>query len=99
MPADTRGAYAAFRTAISRLRERGAGSGRTPPGPAPEAARVQAALEMHELGVRMYRQRMHREHPRAQRREIDGMVRAWLAEPPRSGHLRLPSRERDRGIR
>jgi hypothetical protein len=54
---------------------------------------------MHELGVRLYRQRMHREHPHAQRREIDGMVRAWLAEPPRSGQLRLPSRERDRGIR
>jgi hypothetical protein len=53
---------------------------------------------MHEFGVRLYRQRMHREHPRAHRREIDGMVRAWLAEPPRSGHLRLPSRERDRGI-
>ncbi len=53
---------------------------------------------MHEFGVRLYRQRMHREHPDARRREIDGMVRAWLAEPPRSGHLRLPSRERDRGI-
>jgi hypothetical protein len=54
---------------------------------------------MHELGVRLYRQRMHREHPHAHRNEIDGMVRAWLAEPPRSEGLRLPSRERDRGIR
>ena len=33
------------------------------------------------------------------RSEIDGMVWAWLAEPPHSGHLRLPSRERDLGIR
>jgi len=98
MPADTRGAYSAFRTAISRLRERGAGSGRTPPGPAPEAARVQAALEMHELGVRMYRQRMHREHPKAGRREIDGMIARWLAERPRAGRLRLPSREQHRDI-
>jgi hypothetical protein len=54
---------------------------------------------MHELGVRLYRQRMHREHPHAHRDEIEGMVRAWLAEPPRSGGLRLPSRERDRGVR
>jgi hypothetical protein len=54
---------------------------------------------MHELGVRLYRQRMHREHPQANRDEIDGMVRAWLAETPRGGHLRLPSRERNRDIR
>jgi hypothetical protein len=53
---------------------------------------------MHEFGVRLYRQRMHREHPQANRNEIDGMVRTWLAEPPRSGYLRLPSRKRDRGI-
>ena len=28
----------------------------------------------------MYRQRMHREHPQATRREIDGMITTWLAE-------------------
>jgi hypothetical protein len=66
---------------------------------APEAARIQAALNMHEFGVRLYRQRMHREHPQASGAEIAGMVREWLAEPPRSGRLRLPSRERDRDIR
>jgi Rv0078B-related antitoxin len=65
----------------------------------PEAVLVQAALDMQELGVRLYRQRMHREHPEAHRSEIDGMVRAWLAEPPHSGHLRLASGEQDRGIR
>jgi hypothetical protein len=54
---------------------------------------------MHEFGVRLYRQRMHREHPQASGAEIAGMVREWLAEPPRSGRLRLPSRERDRDIR
>jgi Rv0078B-related antitoxin len=63
---------------------------------APEATRIQAALDMHELGVRLYKQRMHREHPHARQDEIDGMVRAWLVEPPRFNHLRLPSRERDR---
>jgi hypothetical protein len=96
MPADAQGSYRALRTAVSRLRGRRAGPGHAPPGQVPEAARVQAALEMHEFGVRMYRQRMHREHPQASRREIDGMVTAWLAERPHSGSLRLASRERHR---
>lgn len=88
-----------FRTLVTRLRERRAGGGRPAvKNQGPEAARIQAALEMHEFGVRLYRQRMHREHPQANRNEIDGMVRTWLAEPPRSGYLRLPSRKRDRGI-
>jgi hypothetical protein len=56
-------------------------------------------MDMHELGVRLYRQRMHREHPHADRSDIDRMVKAWLAEPARSGQLRLRSRERGRGIR
>lgn len=100
MPAEARRAASAFRAAVTRLRGWRTGAGRAAAADAgPEAVRIQAALEMHELGVRLYRQRMHREHPRAHRREVDGMVRAWLAEPPRSGHLRLPSRERDRGIR
>jgi Rv0078B-related antitoxin len=98
MPADTPGPYSAFRTVIPRLRQRRAGSGHSPPGQAPEAVRVQAALEMHELGVRMYRQRMHREHPKAGRREIDGMIARWLAERPHAGRLRLSSREQHRDI-
>jgi hypothetical protein len=47
---------------------------------------------MHELGVRLYRQRMRREHPQASTTEVNAMVRAWLAEPPQNGSLRLPSR-------
>jgi hypothetical protein len=99
MPADIQGAPGALRTIVARLRELRAGTGRVAMERGPEAARIQAALDMHELGVRLYRQRMLREHPQANLDEIDGMVRAWLAEPPRGGHLRLPSRERDRGIR
>lgn len=100
MPAEVRRTASAFRTIVTRLRGRRAGAVRAPMKDAgPEAARIQAALDMHELGVRLYRQRMHREHPDAHRSEVDGMVRAWLAEPPHSGHLRLPSRERDLGIR
>jgi hypothetical protein len=98
MPADSRGIYTALRTAVSRLRGRRAASGHAPPGQAPEATRVRAALEMHELGVRMYRQRMHREHPQATRRDIDGMIATWLAERPHAGRLRLPSREQHRDI-
>jgi hypothetical protein len=99
MPADTQGTSKAFRTIIMRLRERPAGSGRAARGQTAEATRVQAALDMHELGVRLYRQRMHCEHPQADRDEIDGMVTAWLAEPPHDGRLRLPSREQHRDIR
>jgi len=58
---------------------------------------MRSALEMHELGVQLYRQRMRREHPEAGRVEIDGLVRGWLAAPPSAGWLRLPSREQGHG--
>ncbi len=99
MPADIRGIAGGFRIILARLLGRRAEAGRAARGRTPEAARMQAALDMHALGVRLYRQRMHREHPQASRDEIDAMVRAWLTDPPHGGHLRLPSRERDRGIR
>jgi Rv0078B-related antitoxin len=60
----------------------------------PEAERMRSALEMHDLGVKLYRQRMRREHPDAGRREIEGLVRSWLTAPPPDTRLRLPSRER-----
>src|SRR5690348_10117467 len=44
------GVYTALRAIVSRLRERTAGSGHSAPGQTPEVTRVQAALEMHELG-------------------------------------------------
>ena len=66
MPAEARRAASAFRAVVTRLRGRRAGAGRAAATDAgPEAARIQTALDMHELGVRLYRQRMHREHPRA----------------------------------
>lgn len=64
----------------------------------PEAERLQAALDMHDLGIRLYRQRMHREHPHANRTQIDNMVKTWLAEPSRGSRLRLPSREQNHDI-
>jgi hypothetical protein len=63
----------------------------------PEAERMRSALEMHEFGVQLYRQRMCREHPDASHAEIDGMVRGWLAAPPTPGRLRLPSRGHGHG--
>ena len=59
----------------------------------PEAERMRSALEMHDLGVRLYQQRMRREHPEAGRKKIDGLVRTWLTAPPPDTRLRLPSRE------
>ena len=63
----------------------------------PEAERMRSALDMHEFGVQLYRQRMRREHPGASRRDIEGLVRTWPTSPPLGTTLRLPSRE-DRGF-
>jgi hypothetical protein len=83
---------AGFRTLFARLaRRRGAFEW------TPEAERMRSALEMHEFGVQLYRQRMHRERPEASSTEIDGLVRRWLTAPAPSGRLRLSSRERGHG--
>jgi hypothetical protein len=58
---------------------------------------MRSALEMHELGMQLYRQRMRREHPEASRGEIDGLVYGWLTAPSSGGRLRLPSREQGHG--
>jgi hypothetical protein len=44
---------------------------------------------MHDPGVKLYRQRMRREHPQVDGSELDALVRTWLAEPPRSGRPRF----------
>jgi hypothetical protein len=82
-----------FRTLFAHLAERRAAAGRGAFEWTPEAERMRSALEMHELGVQLYRQRMRREHPEASRAEIDGLVHGWLTAPSPSGRLRLPSRE------
>ena len=97
MAAEVRGTRQAFQNMAARLRRYRLGAVR-PAQQIPEAARLQAAMDMHELGVRLYRQRMHREHPKADRTEIDRLVKTWLADPPGGRRLRLRSRERGRGI-
>ncbi|GAA1542488.1 hypothetical protein GCM10009788_51350 [Nocardioides humi] len=54
---------------------------------------MRTALDLHDLGVKLYRQRMQREHPHASEVEIDGIVRAWLAAPPLPGRVRLRTSE------
>jgi Rv0078B-related antitoxin len=67
-----------FRTLFARLAERRGAARQGAFEWTPEAERMRSALEMHELGVQLYRQRMRREHPKASRAEIDGLVRGWL---------------------
>lgn len=61
----------------------------------PYIGRMREISDLHEFGVAIYRQRMHREHPQATEDELDELVRAWLAEPPRGGRLRRPERRTD----
>jgi hypothetical protein len=48
----------------------------------PEAQRFRLALQMAELGISMYRQRMRREHISASDEEIEAEVQAWLMRRP-----------------
>jgi hypothetical protein len=50
------------------------------------AARLRIALELHELGVRMHRQRLRRERPELTHAELDIAIRAWLHERPGAEH-------------
>jgi Rv0078B-related antitoxin len=51
----------------------------------PDTEKFRLVLDMCAAGVRMYRQRMKREHPNASDEEIDAEVQAWLRRP--SGEL------------
>jgi Xaa-Pro aminopeptidase len=50
------------------------------------AARLRIALELHELGVEMQRQRLRRERPQLTEAELDRAVRDWLHERPGAEH-------------
>ena len=47
-----------------------------------EARRFRLALQMAEMGISMYRQRMTRERPNASEEEIEAEVQAWLMRRP-----------------
>ena len=46
------------------------------------AARLRIALELHDLGVKMQRQRLRREHPKWSDAELGDAMRAWMRERP-----------------
>ena len=46
------------------------------------AARLRMAMEMHEEGVELYRQKLRREDPAAPASVISQRLRAWLHRPP-----------------
>jgi hypothetical protein len=48
----------------------------------PEAQRFRLALQMADMGISMYRQRMRRERPDASEEEIEADVQAWLMRRP-----------------
>jgi uncharacterized protein (DUF2267 family) len=50
------------------------------------AARLRAALELHDLGERMMRQRLRREQPQISDAELGQAIRAWLRERPGAEH-------------
>lgn len=48
--------------------------------------RLRAAVELHEFGVRMQRQRLRRAHPGASAAELDALLVTWLQERPGAEH-------------
>jgi len=50
------------------------------------AARLRVALELHDLGEQMMRQRLRRERPQISDAELEDAVGAWLRERPGAEH-------------
>jgi hypothetical protein len=48
----------------------------------PGAERFRVTLDLFDLGVQMYRQRMRREHPQYDEEAIEAEVQAWLFRRP-----------------
>lgn len=50
------------------------------------AQRLRIALDLFEVGERMQRQRLRREHPSARDDEVEAMVVRWLHHRPGAEH-------------
>ena len=50
--------------------------------PAALVARLRAALELQETGLKLQRQNLRRRHPDASEAEIDRLFRQWLHDRP-----------------
>ena len=59
---------------------------RRPFRPSPTVRQVREILDMHDLGVALYRQRMRRENPQATEAGLDIMVRDWILRPSAGHH-------------
>ena len=58
------------------------------------ARRLRQTFDMFDAGVSMMRARLRREHPDADDREIDHLVRVWLHTRPGAEHGDSPGRLR-----
>lgn len=54
--------------------------------------KVRLALQLHEDGVRLQRQNLRRAHPDATAKEIERLLRSWLAHHPGAEHGDAPGR-------
>lgn len=61
---------------------------------AADVEKFRAIFDLCDFGVRIYRQRMVREHPGATDDEIDDLVQDWLSRPTNDIQLRRPARRR-----
>ena len=50
------------------------------------ATRLRIALELHDLGERMLRQRLRRERPQITQTELDDAIGSWLRDRPGAEH-------------
>jgi len=53
-----------------------------------EAERMRTALDLHDLGVKIYRQRLRRQFPESSDDDIERRVRDWLTAPTPPDRIR-----------
>lgn len=65
---------------------------RTSSDVSPAAARLLAALDLHETGVEIMRQNLRRRDPAASDHDIDAQLQAWLLHRPGAENGDCPGR-------
>jgi hypothetical protein len=66
------------------------------PPESPEAERFRMTLDLFDLGVQMYRQRMRRENPHGSEESVEAQVQAWLLRRPGAEFGDYPGRPSSR---
>jgi hypothetical protein len=77
---DIVGARDGSRERVARDRGRRYTAGMAPEDTCPEAERLRAAAQLHELGMAIKRQNLRRQHAGADEAEIERLLGAWLQE-------------------